>query len=32
MLSNRPRLMAPFYNGYIYIWFYLILQTVNQPT
>ena len=30
MLSNRPRLMAPFYDGYLYIWFYLILRTVTH--
>jgi len=30
MLGGGPQLMAPFYDGYLYIWFYLILRTVTH--
>ena len=29
-MGNKPRLVTPFYNKYVYIWFYLILQTVTH--
>ena len=28
ILRNKPRLVTPFYDGYVYIWFYLVLRTV----
>jgi len=30
IFANKPRLVAPFYDGNIYIWFYLVLRTVTQ--
>ena len=30
ILRNKLRLVAPFYDKYVYIWFYLVLQTVTH--
>ena len=29
-MRNKPRLVAPFYDKYVYIWFYLVLRTVTH--
>ena len=29
-MRNKPRLVAPFYDKYVCIWFYLVLRTVTQ--
>ena len=30
ILRNKSQLVEPFYDGYVHIWFYLVLRTVSR--